>query len=355
MYIRHKLDQTGATHVNLACHSYGCLISRYMMENNLLGLAGENRFVRWFTSAGVIAGARLARLYDNDSVREVADLFGIGQGYFVVMNPDFVMDEAATWDHRIRAANSPYLGNMLIHHACGTDPRVAQALNITLLDLNNPGDEPNDGIMYTLDTYFHEQTDENAFMAADSSLVKPTHSYVYVDHMAVPDAESSVALAAATPFHGRKVVITLKEVELFDDLEGSALTNGPPAEIVVEHQVRYRPFLPDTFGRDPLISESLLKYRTPDMFPAIQTIKTYPEQTIFAGPIFDQMTSIWLKATLLEVDWYPRFDVREPAGVADTDDAVLTFEGQVDLTDHDFTVQNAQGRMVIGVDVIDLF
>lgn len=138
MYIRHKLDQTGATHVNLACHSYGCLISRYMMENNLLGLAGENRFVRWFTSAGVIAGARLARLYDNDSVREVADLFGIGQGDFVVMNPNFVMDEAATWDHRIRAANSPYLGNMLIHHACGTDPRVAQALNITLLDLNKP-------------------------------------------------------------------------------------------------------------------------------------------------------------------------------------------------------------------------
>jgi len=109
-----------------------------MMENNLLGLAGENRFVRWFTSAGVIAGARLARLYDNDSVREVADLFGIGQGDFVVMNPNFVMDEAATWDHRIRAANSPYLGNMLIHHACGTDPRVAQALNITLLDLNKP-------------------------------------------------------------------------------------------------------------------------------------------------------------------------------------------------------------------------
>lgn len=355
MYIRRKLDQTGATHVNLACHSYGCLISRYMMENNLLGLAGENRFVRWFSSAGVIAGARLARLYDNSRVREVAELFGIGQGDFVVMNPDFVTDEAAVWDHKLREANSPYLNNMLIHHACGDDPRVAQALNIKLLDLNNPGNEPNDGIMFTLDTYFHDMAEENVFHAPDGTAIKPTHSYVYVDHMAVPDAESSVALAAATLFHGRKVVIKLKEIELFDDLEGSALTDPPPAEVVVEHQIRYSPYLPDTYGRNPLISESRLEYRTPEMFSAIQTIKTYPDQVIFAGPVFDDMTSLWLKAEVLEVDWYPRFNVEEPAGLIDTDDALITFQGQVELTDHEFTHQNGLARMVIEVDAIDLF
>lgn len=355
MYIRHKLDLTGATHVNLACHSYGCLISRYVMENNLLGLAGENRFVRWFTSAGVLGGARLARLYDNNSVREVAELFGIGQGDFVVMNPDFVTDEAAAWDHKLLSANSPYLGKMIMHHVCGDDPRIAQALNIALLDLNNPGDEPNDGIMFTLDTYFHEQNDENAYHTPEDVIVKPSHSYVYTDHMAVPEAESSVALAAATLFHSRKVIIKLKEIELFNDLEGSALTDPPPAEVIVEHQVRYSPYLPDTYGRNPLISESLLGYRTPEMFSAIQTVKSYPDQVIFAGPLFDDMTSLWLKAEVLEVDWYPRFDVREPAGIADTDDALVTYQGQVDLSDHEFTVESENARIVIDVDVIDLY
>ena len=356
MYIRHKLDQTGATHVNLACHSYGCLISRYMMENNLLGLAAENRFVRWFTSAGVLAGARLARLYDNTSVREVADLFGISQGDFIVMNPDFVMDNAAAWNHRLYRADSPYLGDMIIHHTCGDDPRIKQALNIALLDLNNPGDEPNDGIMYTLDTFFHDQDEPNRFHSVDGTGLLPSHSYVYVDHMAVPEAEGSVALCAAALFHGRKVEIVLKDILLKDDLESDWGLDKAPAEIVVEHQVRYSPYLPDTFGRNPLISENLIDYRTPEMFQATQGQSVAANQVIFAGPVFDDQQDLWLKAEILEADWYPRFDVRELAlGIGDKHDALITFQGQVELRDHEFVAENEKARITIAVRVFSMY
>lgn len=356
IYIRRKLEETGATHVNLTCHSYGCLISRYMMENNLKGLAGENRFVRWFTSAGVIAGARLARLYDNPSVRNVADLFGISQGDFVVMNPDFVTDEVAVWDHRLRAANSPYLGKMRIHHACGHDPRIQQALNIALLDLNNPGDEPNDGIMYTLDTYFHEQREDNRFVTRHGEALLPTRSYVYVDHMAVPETDSSVALAAATLFHGRQVIVTLEEVTLYNDLESVFRLDQPPAEIIVEHQVRYNPYLKDTYGRDVLISESRYDHRTPEMFTLAKGERDRESRLIYSGPVFDDMESLWLKVTLLEVDWYPRFGVRElVGGIGDKHDALVTFAGQVALRDHSFTHTNANARIEISVRVVDLF
>lgn len=356
MYIRHKLDQTGASHVNLACHSYGCLISRYMMENNLLGLAGENRFVRWFTSAGVLAGARLARLYDNTSVRDVAELFGISQGDFIVMNPDFVMDNAATWNHRLYRADSPYLGNMIIHHTCGDDPRIQQALNIALLDLNNPGDEPNDGIMYTLDTFFHDQDESNRFHSVDGTGLIPSHSYVYVDHMAVPEAQGSVALCTAALFHGRKVEIVLKDILLKDDLESDWGLDKAPAEVVIEHQVRYSPYLPDTFGKNPLISENLIEYRTPDMFQATQGQTKPVGQVIFAGPVFDDQQDLWLKAEVLEADWYPRFDVQELAlGIGDKHDALITFQGQVDLRDYEFVAENELARITIGVRVFDLY
>jgi hypothetical protein len=356
IYIRRKLDQTGATHVNLACHSYGCLISRYMMEHNLKGLAGENRFVRWFTSAGVLAGARLARLYDNPNVRDVADLFGISQGDFVVMNPDFVMDNVAVWDHQLHAANSPYLANMLIHHSCGDDPRIQQALGITLLDFNNPGDEPNDGIMFTLDTYFHEQDNRNRFVALNGETLLPTRSYVYTDHMAVPETDSSIALAAAALFHKRKVFITLKAVTLKDDFENPLGLDVPPAELIIEHQVRYNPYLQETFGRNVLISNNRYDYRTPEMFGMDVGQTSTHERLVFSGPVFDEMDSLWLNVDLLEVDWYPRFGVRELiAGIGDKHDSLISFTGQVPLTDHEFAVENANARILVGVKVVDLY
>jgi len=356
-FIRHRLELSQATHVNLACHSMGCLISRYLIENDIEGLASENRFVRWFSSAGVIGGAQLARLYDNPTVRDAAGMLGLELNDFVIMHPDFVQDYTCVWDHKLHEGNNPLFAEMIIHHACACDPEIEEALNIALLDLNNPGDEPNDGIMYTADEYFHSQSPAASFTAPGGEILSATHTLVRVDHMNLPKTQAASLKATATLFHRRKVFITIEEIELIKDREHHEALDGeqgePPAEIIAHSQVRYNPYVLDTFGKDILVHDDQLEYRTPEMISVAQGEVVQPGLKVFAGPVFDEMESLRLDMLLLEVDWYPRMDVREY--IFDAHEGLFAFHDQLPLVDDVIEFENEYVRILLSVDVVELY
>jgi hypothetical protein len=356
-WIRHKLTISGAKFVNLSCHSMGCLITRTMIERDFENLATEGRFVRWSTSAGVIAGARLARLYDNPTVQQAADAIGLLLSDFVVMNPDFVRDNVAVWDHQLWQGNSPLLGGMIIHHLGGTDPFIEEALNIPLLDLNNPGDLPNDGIMYTEDEYFHGQDAAVAFHTPAGDVLPSTHSFVREYHMQVPDTDAMGVLSVAGLFHHRKVRITLDEVEMKDDREADGLFDfsehgTPPAEVVAEVEVRY-PWASQVLGRDVLVHEAKMDHRSVDMFVQEQGTFAHPGTVLFEGPVFDEMDSLKLKVDVLEADWYPRFDVQE--WIADKDQELASFNGTVAFSDEWVVFETGYARVRLKVQVFTLY
>ena len=92
------------------------------------------------------------------------------------------------------------------------------------------------------------------------------------------------------------------------------------------------------------------------MFQATQGQSVAANQVIFAGPVFDDQQDLWLKAEILEADWYPRFDVRELAlGIGDKHDALITFQGQVELRDHEFVAENEKARITIAVRVFSMY
>ncbi len=360
-YLRHKLEETGATHINLTCHSMGCYVTRYVIENNLENLAAENRFVRWFTSAGVIAGARLARLYGNPVVQGIGGLLGVvglQLADFIIMHPDIAMDEVAAWDHKLYEANSPYFGGMLIHHGCATDPRIEEALGIQLLDIDNPTHEPNDGIMYTFDEFFHDQPEALAFKTPSGQTVRPTHTTFYIDHMNYPDTEGAGLLATAGLFHDRKVRITLDEVHLFSDRENHSLGDGEngvaPAEISFESSVRFNPYIQETFGKNVVVHESKVEHRAPDLYIHPDGVEVQaPGLVIFEGPVFDAMTQLTLSMKLLEVDFYERYNVNEWR--FDPHEELVSFSGQVPLTDHTFEANSPYAKIVLRVEMFELF
>lgn len=356
--IRHRLDVTGATHVNLACHSFGCLVSRTMLEHDLEHLASEQRVVRWFTSAGVLAGARLSRLYDNPDVQNVGGLLTFNLQDWVVMNPDFVQDTAVAWDHALHEGNNPLFRDVLIHHVAGTDPHVKAALGIQLLDLNNPGDEPNDGIMYSFDTFFHAQAPGASLHLPNGQVLPSTHSFVYEYHEYVPEQPGTVVLAAAGLFHSRKVQITLRSLELKDDREKDSAfdfsENGAaPAEIALEAEVRYDPYVLATFGREVLVAEQRLSDRSPELWTQAEGTSAQPQRRVFEGPVFDDMTELRLDLVLLEVDWYPRFGVVEWA--ADTDQALAEVHAQIPLVDGLVPFESAYAKGELKVEVKSLY
>lgn len=356
-FIRHKLEVSGATHVNLACHSMGCFVLRYVIENDLEGLASERRFVRWFTSAGVIAGAQLARLYDNPTVQQAGPIIGLELSDFVIMQPDFVQDFAAAWDHRLREGNSPYLGGTIIHHLCGTDPAIREALNIALLDLNNPGDEPNDGIMYTEDEYFHSQSRLGTVINPQGRYVRATHSYVREYHMAVPDTPQAVLLAAATMMGSRKVFIRLRSVELLNDRENKVPFDGEsgkaPGEVTLRTAVRFDPYVKDTFGRDVLVHEDRPEHRAAPLMSMSQNYKMDPDFMVFEGPLFDDMDTIRVEVELLEADWYPRFKVTENR--FDIHERLIQWSGDVPLQDGNIDFENEYAKVRMNVQVLPMY
>ena len=358
-FIRERLATTGATHVNLACHSMGCLISRYVIENDLEHLASDGRIVRWVTSAGVLAGARLARLYDNPAIQQAAGLIGLAVDDFAAMNPDYVQATAAAWDHKLYEGNNPLLGGVLVHHVAGTDPKIPQAVNIQLLDLNNPGNEPNDGIMYTLDEYFHAQSPAASVVTKSGEVMSATHSFEHLGHMEVSTGEAFRTLAAAGLFHRRKVVVTLESVTLHQDREFSIPDHvdeqgSSPAELVVETQVRYDPYTVPAFGKTSLVQDDQIAYRSPELRVQAAGASAEPKLVLFAGPVFDEQTSLRLDATLVEADLFPRWNVAE-ALLFTPNRELAKFGGVVTLADQTLHVGNAYADFDLSIHVVEMY
>ena len=356
-FIRWKMAATGARQVQIACHSMGCYVTRYLLENDLDGLASEGKVVRWFTSAGVIAGARLARLYDNPSVQNVASAVGLMLSDFVVLNPDFVQERAAAWDHRLWEGNSPLLRGIRIHHLGGTDPFLREALNIPLLDLNNPGDEPNDGIMYTEDEYFHRQGSPGGVTLSSGRHVEASHSLVREYHMQVPETRTAAMMAAAHLFHHRRVTVRLAEVLIRKDRESHSLFDGEhgsaPAEVTWAVEVRYNPYVQTTFGEDILAHEDRPEHRTAPLWTQKANTTVRPEKVVFERPVFDGMEELRLDFQLLEADWYPRYNVKE--WQFDIHQALVAWRGQMPIRDHEIVADSEHARARLVVEVTDLY
>jgi hypothetical protein len=357
-FIRWRAELVGATDVNLLCHSMGCHITRYLLENDIEGVASSGLVARWTTIAGVIAGARLARLFDNPTVREVAPVIGINSWDFVHMHPDYVRDNSAVWDHDVRRADNPLLAGLAVHHVVATDPRVSETANIVrLLDLNNPDDEPNDGIVYSLDEYFHDQDEANRVTAVSGARLAPTRSYRNRDHFLVKEEPGTGILIAASLYHSRRVRIALTRLELLDDLEShrpfDGRTGTEPAEIAVRTEVRFNPYVLDTFGVDAVVAEQAVEDRSPELTRASQGSTRTLDYVLFEGPVFDDMDALYLTAELLEVDWYPRFEVVEWA--ADVHERLIRIDRSIPLENGDIVIENEKVRATLTVTVESLY
>lgn len=347
-FVKWRMTVSGATHVNMACHSMGCLITRQMIENDYEGLASSQKISRWVTATGVVDGAQLAWLFNEKTVQDGAKAIGLELSDFILMNPDYVWDNAVWWDHKLYAANNPLFTGLLIHHIGANDPAIKQAFGISVLDsfdgLGGKTLQPNDGIMYTEDEYFHDQNVAIAAKALSGEAVKPTRTYIHADHMNCPGTLNSAVTAAAALFHHRKVVITVEEVKLIIDRESHALGDGEdgvsPAEIVVESETRFTPYLTTAFPNvkdDLIVSDDKVKYRTSPMWQQNQGDTTNPNVVVFSGPVFDDMKELKLDVWLNEADTYPKFKLNEvPLDILGQKATapLVDFHGQVALTDN---------------------
>jgi len=78
-----------------------------------------------------------------------------------------------------------------------------------------------------------------------------------------------------------------------------------------------------------------------------------PGITLYAGPVFDEQPSIAMRIDLLEMDWYPRWDIVEWA--FDPDDSLATWSGKVPLADGSFVIESDRLQATVAISVAKLY
>lgn len=149
--IREVLDRSGAKHVNLVGASLGGVISRYLIEKDLEGLASGGKIVRWLTVESTAGGAYLGQILTQSSVTipllSLLAQRNIDATDFRTSSYDFVERELNTPDSR--RSTSPFFATTIVGHQISSDFNVSPPLLTALSGL------PNDGVLLVRDQRLH--------------------------------------------------------------------------------------------------------------------------------------------------------------------------------------------------------
>lgn len=227
-----------------------------------------------------------------------------------------------------------------------------------VIDLYNPQDLPNDGLVYANEAYFHDQNLSVQHLTVSGEPAAPTHSFYEIDHATMPFAEHGAMMAAAAMFNARRVYITLSNLTVLNDLERDApfslnQAGEPPAEVAVEYELRFEPFLPAVFGRNPVVAEQHISDRSPEVYSVVEGHTLATPIGVYQGPIFDGMNVLSLHLVIAEVDRYPRFEVRE--SLLDEGDPMLDQVITVPLVDGPTDIGNENVTATLRVHVVQLY
>ncbi len=350
-YARFVLARSGAEGVNLTCHSMGCLISRYLIENDVEQLVSDGKLRRWVSFAGVVGGAKLADIDKGRWLDAWARLLGLDLIDVEHMSRDWVEKNVAVYDHRRADGNNPAWSGLLVHHIVSTNPKIERALTMPLMDLFGYGAAANDGIVLAEEMYLHEQQPSARWKTPSGTLLPVSRSQHFADHFTITDQVSAQAIAAAGLVGSRRVRVSLSSVTLLRDKE-HLFFDTAPAEIAVETKVRY-PYVAAIDPSNPLISESTMERRVAPVFRMAQGETKAPGLVLFDGPVFDAQTSVALDVRLAETDFYPAAGINENAlSPAET---VGRFTQEVPLRNGDYSVSTADARFTLQVVVEPLY
>ncbi len=201
-YIRYCLSRApGATSVHVVSASFGCEISRYMIERNLLNLCSDQMISRWSPIVGVVRGNWAA----GSGLVNLANIFGSAN------SPDIPQMTYSWVNANISAnttMNSPYYGPMIINHFTATDSGADY-----LTAFNN---NANDTVNMVTDENFAGYTTTAALHAAtDGTLQMPGLAYYHNQHSAIRGNTAMWASVAAAAQNNVRVTIKLSRLKVF--------------------------------------------------------------------------------------------------------------------------------------------
>ncbi len=205
-YIEHVVQRSGAEQANIYAISFGGLISRYMIEKDLEGLASSGKIARWIVIEGLIAGNHGAT-NGGDIFEEFYDDFYDAPSIDVEhMEYEWVRNHIN--DPR-KTSSSPFLGQFPVHIWLASDDDFNEHF-ITLLS-----EKANDGVQLIEDSQFENLPPQCLYLG-----LEPTLSTMHTNHESTKDYEGLRAGIGAQIFGRKRVTIILEEVRAREEFDG---------------------------------------------------------------------------------------------------------------------------------------
>lgn len=211
-YAKEVMRRSGAKQVNLFAVSFGGLISRYMIEKDVEGLASSGKIARWISVEGVVDGNYAATLGGSTAQDLFESYYGAPPIDVEHMTYDWV--EANINNPRDYSV-SPFLGQFPVHfwQACDDD---FNSKGLTYIS-----GKANDGVVLIEDAYLKGLGPNSRYLGLD-----PTISCTHTTHESTKDFPGIRAGVAAELFGRRRVNIQLEQVRVRKEFDGGIRGNG---------------------------------------------------------------------------------------------------------------------------------
>lgn len=200
-FARHVMDRTGAEKVNILAVSFGGLVSRYMIEHDVEGLASSDSIARWVVIEGVVAGNYAAQYGGPLAQTFFSELYGVDPIDIEHMSYDWV---AANIHHQRHTTVSPYYANFPTHFWQATDHDIEDDDWLTILS-----GKTNDGVVLAEDAILRHVPAQSRFLGLD-----PTISAISTNHNATKNYPGIRAGVAAQLFGNIRLHVTLEEIRI---------------------------------------------------------------------------------------------------------------------------------------------
>jgi hypothetical protein len=295
-YARELMLRTGAPQVNIVSGSFGSLIVRWLIENNLESLASSGAIARWLSAEGLLAG-NWAASHDH-----AADLLGlVGPLPVDVDHMNYEWVTAHIHSPRTEADN-PLYARILMGELASTNDDYENGL-LSGFMLADRAWQPNDGLQAVADALFQNVTARSQYLG-----LPPMRGLLRRNHLDIKHDRGGWADVATFLTQRRRVAIVMTDVTLKDISEPLFLL---PAEVVLESRVR-SPAVAARWG----ITEPLTVREKEGGVAPLRLFNRSGEHQHFTEPLYDGLvlpeeTQLQLDLHAEEIDYDWRYGVFE--------------------------------------------
>jgi len=299
-FARRALERSGAQQVSFVSASFGSLITRWLIEKNVEGLAGDGKIARWLSLEGVVSGNWVA------SHQDLVNILALAQP-----EPIDVKHMAYDWVeanlHSPRTdIDTALLSNVLVGQLVSTDDSVNRAaLRDAMLTYRDY--LPNDGVQAAPDAVFRQVASAARFQGQ-----APTCATFHADHLGLAAHRSAWAEAATFLIASRRVTVTMTSARVTNLHEPSApWWDWRPAEVLFES----RAFSPAAERRWGLTEALSAHVKDDAAAPLVRYDRSGDTKTLsyvlFDDFVLPEETSLRLELHDWELDYDLRYGVTE--------------------------------------------